>query len=175
MSAFDLKLIQSMPRPLSPAYENSVDGGSIRSLRAGLRPRFRVKNLFHRRTYPQGRESPSPMDRAQSVAAHHPSRRPSLPKLQTNMSSPLRRPSLQQKPLPGKPLPQEPALPAQELTCQRCYYFAARNCNGWVMGGDHGDACETCLGAGILDEGQSEGSSPGTLVSSVVYALLRAS
>nr|POE54528.1 hypothetical protein CFP56_41466 [Quercus suber] len=151
MSAFDLKLIQSMPRPLTPALENSVDGGSIRSLRVHFSPRFRIKNIFHRRTYPQGRESPSPIDRSQSVAAtRHIGRRPSLPMLQTNLSSPLRRPSVQQRPSPGKPLPQEPTLPAQELSCHRCYYFAARNCNGWVMGGDHGDSCETCLNAGFF-------------------------
>ncbi|GAM90253.1 hypothetical protein ANO11243_082950 [Dothideomycetidae sp. 11243] len=31
-----------------------------------------------------------------------------------------------------------------ELSCQRCYYYSMRNCNGWVMGGTHGDACENC-------------------------------
>lgn len=31
-----------------------------------------------------------------------------------------------------------------ELSCKRCYYYSMRNCNGWVMGGSHGDACENC-------------------------------
>lgn len=35
--------------------------------------------------------------------------------------------------------------PATDLGCQKCYYYAARNCNGYVLGGDAGDACETCL------------------------------
>ncbi|KAF2485320.1 hypothetical protein BDY17DRAFT_100868 [Neohortaea acidophila] len=33
---------------------------------------------------------------------------------------------------------------AGHLYCTPCYYFAARNCNGHVMGGGHGDACENC-------------------------------
>lgn len=33
----------------------------------------------------------------------------------------------------------------EELSCQRCYYFTARNCNGYVLGGEAGDACEGCL------------------------------
>ena len=44
-----------------------------------------------------------------------------------------------------KPLPVLPVQTAQEVACHRCYYFAARNCKGWVMGGTHGDACEQCL------------------------------
>jgi hypothetical protein len=37
------------------------------------------------------------------------------------------------------------APPTQELSCGRCYYFTARNCNGYVLGGEAGDACEGCL------------------------------
>ena len=37
-----------------------------------------------------------------------------------------------------------PGGPSSELSCHRCYYFSMRNCNGWVMGGAHGDACENC-------------------------------
>ena len=41
------------------------------------------------------------------------------------------------------PVPITPP-PVTELTCHRCYYFSMRNCNGWVMGGPHGDACDSC-------------------------------
>lgn len=37
-----------------------------------------------------------------------------------------------------------PIKPMSELSCVRCYYFSARNCNGWIMGGSHGEACDTC-------------------------------
>lgn len=41
------------------------------------------------------------------------------------------------------PIPITPP-PVTELSCHRCYYFSMRNCNGWVMGGSHGDACDSC-------------------------------
>lgn len=34
---------------------------------------------------------------------------------------------------------------ATDLGCLKCYYFVARNCNGYVLGGNSGDACDTCL------------------------------
>lgn len=34
--------------------------------------------------------------------------------------------------------------PVEQLSCHRCYYYSMRNCNGWVMGGSHGDACDSC-------------------------------
>jgi hypothetical protein len=68
------------------------------------------------------------------------SRRPSLPKLQTALSSPTRKGHA----VSSKPLPPPPPPMAEELKCQPCYYFAARNCNGYVMGGSHGDACDNC-------------------------------
>lgn len=40
--------------------------------------------------------------------------------------------------------------PAAELSCVRCYYFSARNCNGWIMGGHHGEACDTCTMHGFF-------------------------
>lgn len=42
--------------------------------------------------------------------------------------------------------PPTPVSPTNqpELSCQRCYYFALRNCKGWVIGGNPGDACESC-------------------------------
>lgn len=89
-------------------------------------------------------------------------RRPSLPKIQTNFPPPRAISTYAKKPLPAVPGQQpKPPAPAEatrpklqrqqsnasgaELNCQRCYYYAARNCNGWVMGGEPGDPCEMCL------------------------------
>jgi len=41
-------------------------------------------------------------------------------------------------------VPITPPANATELSCVRCYYYSMRNCNGWVMGGSHGDACDSC-------------------------------
>lgn len=94
--------------------------------------------------------------------------RPTLPKIQTSFPPPRAVSTYAKRPLPAVPGPAPSApphpnpqanpprqvlerqpstneLPSQELSCQRCYYFAARNCNGYVLGGDAGDACETCL------------------------------
>lgn len=70
-----------------------------------------------------------------------------------------KRPSLMRKqsaPLPSLPTPERTSskrapskdkaqISTKELSCQRCYYFTARNCNGYVMGGEAGDACDGCL------------------------------
>ncbi|PNS18720.1 hypothetical protein CAC42_5259 [Sphaceloma murrayae] len=47
------------------------------------------------------------------------------------------------------PVPITPP-PTAELNCQRCYYYSMRNCNGWVIGGTHGDACENCTMHGFF-------------------------
>lgn len=74
------------------------------------------------------------------------------PSLMRKASAPL--PHLPQQTIPERmsskriaPSPQktQPQISTQELSCQKCYYFTARNCNGYVMGGDSGDACEGCL------------------------------
>ncbi|SMR53080.1 unnamed protein product [Zymoseptoria tritici ST99CH_1A5] len=49
-----------------------------------------------------------------------------------------------------RPIEPAPLQDAQELSCQKCYYFTARNCNGYVMGGETGDACEGCLQLGFF-------------------------
>ena len=43
-------------------------------------------------------------------------------------------------------MPPVPITPpaTSELNCRPCYYFSMRNCQGYVMGGSHGDACENC-------------------------------
>lgn len=107
---------------------------------------------------------------AQPIAEMSAQRRPSLPKLQTNFPPPqaistyAKRPlpavpgqqQQQQKPVPSYPprVTSRPKLSRQgssprssggELSCQRCYYHAARNCQGYVLGGEPGDPCETCL------------------------------
>ncbi|KAF2226804.1 hypothetical protein BDZ85DRAFT_256785 [Elsinoe ampelina] len=47
------------------------------------------------------------------------------------------------------PVPITPP-PTAELNSQRCYYYSMRNCNGWVIGGTHGDACENCTMHGFF-------------------------
>jgi hypothetical protein len=127
-SPFSIRPSQPLPRPLSPAVEDVVgEQGSVRSLRLNLSPRHKIRNIFNRRTPPQVEETlrpPSPVE-----AQRQPRRRKSLPLLQTSFSQPLPRPVQD----PEKPLPDIPPPLAQELNCHRCYYFAARNCNGWVL------------------------------------------
>ncbi|CZT19375.1 uncharacterized protein RCC_05223 [Ramularia collo-cygni] len=98
---------------------------------------------------------------------------PAVPPQSAPQSAPVirKRPSLMRK-ASAPALPQQPQqqhsipermsskrLPApsdkaqistQELSCQRCYYFTARNCNGYVLGGESGDACEGCLQSGFF-------------------------
>lgn len=148
----DVRTIQPIPRPLSPAFEeDQSDRISLRSLKIGFSPRLKMRGMFNRRTYPQSQQVQEPMDHS----SHRPtpsissqaSRRPSLPKLQTALSSPTRKVhSLSTKTLPPPPPPPMP----EELKCQPCYYFAARHCQGYVMGGSHGDACEGCAQAGFF-------------------------
>lgn len=50
-------------------------------------------------------------------------------------------------------IPPMPATPpfVQELSFTQCYYFFARNCNGYVISnGINGDACENCANSGYL-------------------------
>lgn len=50
-------------------------------------------------------------------------------------------------------VPPMPATPSfvQELSFGQCYYFFARNCNGYVLSnGINGDACENCARSGYL-------------------------
>ena len=152
-SAVDLRVVQAVPRPLSPAFEEDVqdDGISIRSLKLNFSPRLNFRNMLNRRTYPQVKETmeytsststpahSQPPSRRTSVRSARSLRRPSLPKLQTSFTSPPRK----GHPITSKPLPAAP-VQQTELKCQPCYYFTARNCNGYVFGGSHGDACENC-------------------------------
>ncbi|KAF2217709.1 hypothetical protein CERZMDRAFT_92362 [Cercospora zeae-maydis SCOH1-5] len=81
-----------------------------------------------------------------------------LPALPATSRSPSRQPSR----VPSRTLSQPQATmtrqkltaelcsPRSERGCRQCYYFAARNCNGYVIGGEVGDACETCLSAGFF-------------------------
>ncbi|GAB7345102.1 hypothetical protein MBLNU457_3502t2 [Dothideomycetes sp. NU457] len=49
-------------------------------------------------------------------------------------------------------MPPVPITPPanSELNCRPCYYFSMRNCQGYVMGGSHGDACENCTMHGFF-------------------------
>lgn len=48
------------------------------------------------------------------------------------------------------PMPVTPPF-VKELSFGQCYYFFARNCNGYVLSnGANGDACENCANAGYL-------------------------
>ena len=142
ISPAEARTVQPNPRPLSPAFEeDQSDRLSIRSLRLHFSPRLRIRGMLNRRTYPQVRETVEhPSHRQTPSLSQLGSRRPSLPKLQTALSSPTRKGHAGS----SKPLPPAPPPMAEELKCQPCYYFAARNCNGYVMGGSHGDACDNC-------------------------------
>ena len=142
-SPIDVRSGHAHTRPLSPAFEedSADDKMSVRSLSHHLSPRRKIRGLLNRRTYPQAQETVEYTSGRQAPSLSHPSsRRPSLPKLQTAFSSPPRKAQA----MTSKPLPAVPAHKVEELKCQRCYYFIARNCNGYVLGGSHGDACETC-------------------------------
>lgn len=137
----EVRTVQPTPRPLSPAFEeDQSDRLSLRSLKISFSPRSKMRGLFNRRTYPQVQETMNyPSHRQTPSLSSQSSKKPSLPKLQTALSSPTRRGHLAST----KPLPPPPPM-AEELKCQPCYYFAARHCQGYVMGGSHGDACENC-------------------------------
>ncbi|KAF2725742.1 hypothetical protein K431DRAFT_48863 [Polychaeton citri CBS 116435] len=160
----DLKVVSAFScqqtRPLSPAFEDGMeDSRSIASFRT-FSSKFSLRSLLRksrsRRREPQEVAEIEPFSVALSKATtlQHASefrpgsRNPSVGKIQTSVS-PSRKQSTA-SPFTDKPLPLEPSEPAQELSCHRCYYFAARNCHGWVMGGGSGDACETCLRAGFF-------------------------
>ncbi|GIZ43926.1 hypothetical protein CKM354_000713500 [Cercospora kikuchii] len=128
-------------------------------------------------TTPPASAPTSPCTESPVVPVQH---RPSLPKLQTNFSPASFGPpeaidTYEKKALPAlPPASKSPSRqPARTLSqsrpsmrrqksaaelnsqgaergCHKCYYFAARNCNGYVLGGDPGDACETCLAAGFF-------------------------
>jgi hypothetical protein len=154
MSALDTQQNLNHTRPLTPACEeeheeansSGDDSKSVLSLSLArsLKPRLRLRNFsLHRRSDPTLQRSnssrPTSGDSSSSkispnVATFFHGKRHSNPTQAPN------------KPLP--PLPTQEAhsaAPSQELTCHRCYYFAARNCKGWTMGGSSNDACEACL------------------------------
>ncbi|EMC93319.1 hypothetical protein BAUCODRAFT_150667 [Baudoinia panamericana UAMH 10762] len=151
MSPSEIRMTRPLPPPLPPSMEEpSDDVRSLRSFKVNFGSRFNVRSVFKRRTYPEATEISRPPSPASIHSQEQPAlRRPSLPKLQTAFPSPGRKLGLaQDKPLPRAP--SQVSLKSQELSCHRCYYFAARNCNGFVMGGKHGDACEQCLRAGFF-------------------------
>ena len=123
-------------RPLTPAFEEQIDAEDAKSLiqvTRSLKPRLKLRApVFRRTNSPRPASDGSPCADSPTLGSHkmHGSNK-SLPALPTYAQ--------QQK------HQQEAKSPGQELSCQRCYYFAARHCNGWVMGGSHGDACESCL------------------------------
>ncbi|KAG9553682.1 hypothetical protein KCU79_g11896, partial [Aureobasidium melanogenum] len=48
------------------------------------------------------------------------------------------------------PMPTTPGM-MPDISFNRCYYFYARNCNGYVLSGSSsGDACENCAHSGFL-------------------------
>lgn len=132
-------------RPLTPACEETIndDRISIRSRKSSFTSRIAARNPFNRRTYPQIKEHFRSSSRSTTPkqSSSPTSRRPSLPKIQTSFSNPSMKGFAEKE----KPLPVAPQQVAMELQCHRCYYYAARNCNGWVMGGTTSDACEQCL------------------------------
>ena len=141
-------------RPLTPACEEELEEGNSSgddsksvlslSIARSLKPRLRLRNFsLHRRSDPTLQRSnssrPTSGDSSSSkispnVATFFHGKRHSNPTHAPN------------KPLPALPTQEaQQAKQTQELTCHRCYYFAARNCKGWTMGGSSNDACEACL------------------------------
>lgn len=149
MSTLDNQEALNHTRPLTPAYEEELEadssGDGCRSvlslfLSRSHKPRFRLGNFsLHRRSEPQ----------LQRGSSSRPTSGYSTGKISPNVANFFqgkRYSNPTTKPL--QPLPAHAILPPvqfQELTCHRCYYFAARNCKGWTMGGSFNDACETCL------------------------------
>lgn len=135
---------ESTAKPLLPNFDTESiidDRISVRSLRLHLSPRFKIRNLVSRRTPAEIQETVEfECSRPPSAHSISPSKQSFPPRPQTAMSlSPRKRDRSKSKPLPAAP-----AMKMQQLHCTPCYYFAARNCNGYVFGGSHGDACENC-------------------------------
>lgn len=139
----DSDVNESIARPLAPSFEaDSVDDRiSVRSLRLHLSPRFQIRRILSRKPHPPVQETVD-LDSTRPCTSHG----SSSPKLasplrpQTPFLSPRRKGHWSS----SKSLPI--ALPSkiERLHCTPCYYFAARNCNGYVFGGSYGDACENC-------------------------------
>jgi hypothetical protein len=155
MSQLDNQQNLNHTRPLTPAWEedheeansSGDDSKSILSvsLAKSLKPRLRLRNFsLHRRSDPTLQRSNS----SRPTSGDSSSSKIVSPKTPTffhgkRHSNPTQAPN---KPLPALPTQEtESVAKSQELTCHRCYYFAARNCKGWTMGGSSEDACETCL------------------------------
>lgn len=139
-SSTDLQSGYQFPKSISPAFDE--DGSSVRSTK-----RWRgIRSIFTRRSSSDATETLSQCSSTASSpthSIHNQARRPSLPRFASFSTLPPRKQSFGEGSIKTSPLSIE--SPSQELKCHRCYYFAARNCNGWTMGGSHGDACEQCL------------------------------
>jgi hypothetical protein len=144
MSNLDTQQNFNHTRPLTPACEEEPEEGNSSgddsksvlslSLARSLKIRLRLRNFsLHRRSDPTSGGSSSSKISPKAATFFHGKRH----------SNPTHAPN---KPLPALPTQDtQSAAQTQELTCYRCYYFAARNCKGWTMGGSSNDACETCL------------------------------
>lgn len=154
MSNLDTQQNLNHTRPLTPACEEELeeanssgdDSKSVLSLSLArsLKPRLRLRNFsLHRRSDPTLQRSNSSRPTSGDSSSSKIS-----PKAATffhgkRHSNPTHAPN---KPLPALPTQEtQSTAQTQELTCHRCYYFAARNCKGWTMGGSSNDACEACL------------------------------
>lgn len=149
MSTLDNQQTINHIRPLTPAREEELEANSsgddsrsvlCLSLSRSLKPCLRLRNFsLHRRSESQ----------FQCGSSSRPTSGDSTGKISPNIANFFQgktHPNPTTNPLP--PLPAHaipPPVQSQELTCHRCYYFAARNCKGWTMGGSSNDACETCL------------------------------
>ncbi|EME38312.1 hypothetical protein DOTSEDRAFT_75763 [Dothistroma septosporum NZE10] len=190
-SNYDLRSAYYAKQLTPRIEEEDSDTFSTRSKKSFLtRRRFGLGSILNRRTYPQaeetilerrpstsaGRSSPLPLhlqpQRSPPLPpvssplandAHTVHRRPSLPKLLTNLPPPQAVATYANRPLPAVPGQKKPSPRSQferqqsstvasprDIKCQPCHYFTARNCNGYVIGGGLGDACETCLNAGFF-------------------------
>lgn len=127
-------------RALTPALEDdNEDRSSLRSFAMSFsfkKPKWRLFTKMHRRNHTasetqlnfdtQNEYSPTRKLSTSAFTGYHSRQNSSA--LQLGPRSPA--PTVLESPL--------------ELSSRRCYYSIARNCSGWVIGGNHGDACDSC-------------------------------
>lgn len=139
-----LSATERTPHKRLPVFEKdfSDDRISMRSLRFRLSPRFNLRNILRQRSHTQVQETaiPDVPSLPRPVLDNSWVKQPNLSRPQTAQASPPRRGPY----LRSKTSPSSPTRTTENLHCTPCYYFAARNCSGYVLGGGHGDACENC-------------------------------
>lgn len=151
---YSTKPLPSLPRKLSPAPEEETthskfdwDDDEPKVRKQPSRPRLKIRTpslpLLSKRSQPKLQQTRPNSGSSIIPAPLQP--RPVSPKQHERKDSgPPSCAVLPNKPLPALPMYAQVQPQPRELKSFRCYYFAARHCQYWVMGGKHGDACEMC-------------------------------